>query len=157
MMKWFMSLNKHLRIAIILAPFLAIFGWGLADTWVRPDIDELKQHVAVREMIVADQCVLKPGQCKLSKDEMDVELEVAEASAADLLRVNVTSTQHIRALKMSIVQGDEETRLVAQRTRVTDHWFAEFPKKLLKESSVTMRVAIAQTKRVYLAEFPAKF
>lgn len=156
MMKWFMSLNKHLRIAIILAPFMAIFGWGLADTWMRADIEEVKQHVAVREMVVADQCILKPGQCKLSQDEMEVSLEVAEPSAADLFRVDLTSTQHIRGLKIAIVQDGEETKLVAQPTKVTDHWYMEFPKDLLKDSSFTFRIAIAQTKRVYLAEFPAQ-
>ncbi len=157
MMKWFMGLSKHMRIAIIVAPFLAIFGWGLADTWLRADIEEVKQHVAVREMVVADQCILKPGQCKLSKDEMDVSLEVAEPSTIELLRISLASTQHIRGLKMSIVQGGKETKLVAQPTKVTDRWFVEFPKKLLEGSSFTLRVAIAQTKRVYLAEFPAEF
>nr|CAA6809964.1 MAG: Unknown protein [uncultured Thiotrichaceae bacterium] len=156
MMKWFMSLSKHLRIAIILAPFMAIFGWGLADTWMRKDIEEIKQTVAVKEMVVTDQCILKPGQCKLSKDEMEVSLEVAEPSAADLFRLNLASTQHIRALKVSIVQSGEETKLIAQPTKVTDRWYVEFPREQLKSSSFTLRFAIAQTKRVYLAEFPAK-
>jgi hypothetical protein len=158
MIKWYLKLPRHVRIAIILAPFLGIFGWGLADTWMRPEtIERAKQHVAVNEMLVSGQCLLKGDQCKLNKDEMDVSLESVPASSAELVRVNITSNQHIRGLKMSIVQGDEETKLVAQPTRVTDHWFVEFPQELVKESSFTVRIAIAQTKRVYLAEFPAQF
>lgn len=157
MIKWFMGLPRHVRLAIILAPFLGIFGWGLADTWMRPDIEQAKQEVAVREMIVADQCLLKAAQCKLSKDEMDVELASAAAGSAGLLRINISSSQHIRGLKMSIVQNAEETRLIAQPTKVTDRWFVEFPAEVLQSQDVTLRIAIAQTKRVYLAEFPAQF
>lgn len=157
MIKWFMGLSKHMRIAIIMAPFMAIFGWGLADTWVRSDVEKVEQHVAVREMVVAGQCILKPGQCRLSRDKMDVTLEVAEPSSVDLVRLDLASTGHIRGLKMSIVQDGQETRLVAQPTKVTDRWFVEFPKRLLVGSSFTLRIAIAQTKRVYLAEFPAEF
>lgn len=158
MIKWYLKLPRHVRIAIILAPFLGIFGWGLADTWMRPEtIERAKQHVAVREMVVADQCLLKADQCKLSKDEMDVSLQAAPATSADLVRIDLKSSQHIRGLKMSIVQGGEETKLVPQPTRVTDRWFIEFPANVLKSDSFTMRIAIAQTKRVYLAEFPAQF
>ncbi|MEZ5537795.1 MAG: hypothetical protein R3F02_19505 [Thiolinea sp.] len=159
MIKWYLGLPRHLRIAIILAPFLGIFGWGLADTWMRPEtIERAKQLVAVREMVVEDQCLLKAARCKLSKDEMDVSLEATQAaSSADLLRVDIRSSQHMRGLKVAIVQGGTETKLVPQRTHVTDHWFLEFPAKLIEQPSFTLRIAVAQTKRVYLAEFPAKF
>lgn len=157
MIRWFIGLPRHVRLAIILAPFLGIFGWGLADTWMRPNIEQARQEVAVREMVVTDQCLLKAAQCQLSKDEMTVKLASVAASETGLLRINISSNQHIRGLKMAIVQNGEETRLIAQPTRVTDRWFVEFPARVLHSANVTLRIAIAQTKRVYLAEFPAQF
>ena len=157
MIKWFMGLNRHLRVAIILAPFLGIFGFGLADTWVtKGQPERSQQSVAVRELALTGQCLLTVN-CQLSNGEMAVVLQSATASATDLLRVNITATGHVRGLKIALVQGGQEDKLAAQATTKTDQWYVEFPRSLLQQNTFVMRLALAQTKRVYLAEFPAWF
>ncbi|MEZ5476463.1 MAG: hypothetical protein R3E95_02920 [Thiolinea sp.] len=158
MIKWFMGLDRHLRTAIILAPVLAIFGFGLTDLWVKPKaVEQAEQTIAVREMLVSGQCILEADQCKLSGDEMEVALQTAPASTDSLVRLNIASNQHIRGLKMAVVQEGKEDKLIPQATEKTDRWYVEFPRELLTQPSFTLRVALAQTKRVYLAEFPARF
>ena len=157
MIKWFMGLNRHLRIAIILAPFLGIFGFGLTDTWINKDKPSpATQRVLVRELQLVGQCILSGGECKLSKDEMGVDLRSAVSTATNLLRLEISSTGHVRGLKMSLVQAGREDKLVPQRTMKTDRWYVEFPRSLVTQSSLTIRIALAQTRRVYLAEFPAQ-
>lgn len=157
MISWFMRLSPHLRIAIILAPFLGIISFGLTDLWLSKDQSETaeQQPVVMHQLQLSGQCVLDVS-CLLSQEGLSVMLKAAPASDTKLVRIDIGASAHIRGLQLALVQAGQEEKLVAQRTDKTDRWYVEFPRDRLVQQAFTLRLALAQTKRVYLAEFPAQ-
>lgn len=158
MINWFLNLNGHLKIAIILAPLLGILSFGLTDLWVSKEQPKTtdQQPAVMHELQLSGKCMLD-ASCLLSQEELSVMLKSVPASDNSLLRIDIGASGHIRGLQLALVQNGQETKLVAQRTNKTDRWYVEFPRKLLTQPTFTLRLALAQTKQVYLAEFPAKF
>lgn len=159
MIHWFSQLNLHLKIAIILAPLLGIVGFGLADLWLgQQQLEESPQArpVAMHELTLNGRCALVASSCMLSADGINVMLKSPVEQDGALVRVDIGASGHIRGLQLALVQGASEAQLVAQRTTQTDRWFVEFPRSILQQPVFTLRLALAQTKRVYLAEFAAR-
>ena len=162
MISWFMGLSWHLRAAIILAPFLGIMGFGLTDLWLTKEqpTSADQQPVVVHELQLNGQCVLSKASCMLSAEGINVMLKSspadADADADGLVRIDIGINGHVRGLQLALVQGEEENKLAAQRTTQTDRWYVEFPNHVLKQRTFTLRLALVQTKRVYLAEFQAQ-
>ncbi len=157
MFQWYVRQPLQVRVAILVAPILAIGGWGLMDTWKRPEtVQQEIQKVAMYQLVAESQCLLATGECKLGYEGVKLTLAQVPASHSDLVRLDVKSNQLIRGLKMAIVQNGVEEQLIAQSTALSDAWFVEFPQTVLKGSAFDIRLAVAQTKRMLLAEFPAQ-
>ncbi len=162
MIRWFLQLSPHLRLAIVLAPFLGLLGFGLADLWLsqepqKPAPKVAQPPVAMHEFTLNEPCRLDAARCVLSAGDMQLMLQSAPTQRSELLRIDISASGHVRGLQLALVQGEHEARLVAQRTPQTQRWFVEFPRALLRQPTFTLRLALAQTKRVYLAEFAARF
>ncbi|MEZ5448907.1 MAG: hypothetical protein R3E89_07870 [Thiolinea sp.] len=157
MFRWFLRLPRHLRIAIMVAPILAIGGFGLADLWMRPEtVETEKQDVAMFQLLVQGQCTLSAAQCTLSDEANELKLAATPASSDTLLRFDIQGKQLIRGLQMAIVQDGKEEHLVGQETGQGDHWYVEFPREIVKTPDFTLRMVVAQTKKLLIAEFPAR-
>lgn len=153
MLKWFFGLNRHLRIAILIAPFLGIGGYGLADYFLAPKQERETQFF---ELVAEGQCNLTINQCKFKHEKLEVSLVREAASEEGLLRIDVRTNQPLRGVKFALVQGGTEQKLYAEQTVTLQNWIAEFPQHALKSRHVTFRLALAKTGRIFIAEFPAE-
>lgn len=154
MLKWFFGLNRHVRTAIMVAPFLGIGGYGLADYFlVGP---QEKKETIVQELVAQGQCNLTVNQCKFSYEKLTVSLVREAASEEGLLRIDIRTNQPVRGVKFALVQGRMEQKIYADQTVTLENWVAEFPQHALKSNHVVFRLALAQTGRIFIAEFPAE-
>jgi len=158
MLRWFFGLPVHLRIAIIAAPILSIGGYGLMDLWVRKQNPSMNDEVKVQtyELLAQGQCKLRAGDCMIVREGLSIRLKAVPASDKQLLRIQVEPSAYLRGLQMSVVQGEQEDRLIAEQLEDnTEVWYVEYPLERLKQSSFTLRLAAAQIQRVSFAEFEA--
>lgn len=157
MLRWFFGLPVHLRVAIIAAPILSIGGYGLMDLWVRkqnPSTEEVK--VQTYELLAQGQCKLRAGDCMIAREGLSIRLKAVPASDEQLLRIQVEPSAYLRGLQMSVVQGEQEDRLIAEQLKDnTEVWYVEYPLERIQQSSFTLRLAAAQIQRVSFAEFEA--
>lgn len=157
MLKWFFGLSLHSCIAIMVAPFMLIGGWGMMDLWLNKDKPTQKKDVAMQQLVAEGQCLLATNQCKLSYKDMQVSMMRGEASAPDLVRIDIRANQPLRGVQLALVYGEEEQHVVIDRPAGGEAWFGEFPAKLLQPHPTAVRMALAQTGRVSYAEIPAQF
>jgi hypothetical protein len=157
MLRWFFGLSLHARIAIMLAPVLAIGGWGMTDLWVNKDKPKQENQVAMLPLQVQGPCLLATNQCRLQHDKMQISLVRTDSGKPGIARVEITASTRIRGIQMSLVQADTEYQLVVEPMRGESVWFAEFPDKLLTPSPSALRIAVAQFGRVSFAEVAAQF
>ncbi|HPQ94059.1 MAG: hypothetical protein KDI44_14800 [Thiothrix sp.] len=156
MLRWYLGLHPHVRIALVIAPFLVILGYGLVDIWLKPDTPEAsRQEVSVQPLEPLGECRLKSGECRFRYGDLEVSLQRA-GSTAGLARIDLISNQHIRGIRFAILQDGNEAFLAPQETGKTSVWFFEFPERLLAGEVVNMRMALAQARRVLTAEFKAR-
>lgn len=157
MLKWYFGQSLHVRIAIIMLPFMAIGGWGLMDLWMNKDVPVKESRAAMQQLVAEGQCLLATNQCKLTYKDMKVSMMRTEGSAPGLVRIEMRVNLPIRGVKLALVHGDEEQYVVMDRPAGGEAWFGEFPEKLLQPHPTAVRIAIAQIGRVSYAEVPAQF
>jgi len=107
-------------------------------------------------LVAQGQCNLTINQCKFEHEKLDVSLVREAASEEGLLRIDIRTNQPLRGVKFALVQGEDEQKIYADQTVTLENWIAEFPQHALKSNHVTFRIALAQTGRIYIAEFPAE-
>lgn len=157
MFKWFLGLSLHSRIAIMVAPIIAIGGYGLMDLWLNKDAPKKEKHVAMQQLVAEGQCLLATNQCTLVYEDMKVSMLRGEASAPGLVRVEIRVNQPLRGVQLALVHGEEEQHVVIDRPAGGNAWFGEFPERLLQPPPTALRMALVQTGRVSYAEIPAQF
>lgn len=161
-LKWFLGLPAHLRIAIIIAPFIAIGGYGLTDLWLTKDQPKQQNTVAMQALQLQGECWLATNQCSLQNPLMTVALVRKDASQPGLVRLEITPDTNIRGIEMSLVQAGEEHMVVVNPSQgggawpnpASGIWFAEFPEKLLTPSPSFLRIGLAKFGSVSYAEIP---
>ncbi|UJS26062.1 hypothetical protein [Thiothrix winogradskyi] len=159
-LKWFLGLPAHLRIAIILAPFIAIGGYGLTDLWITKNQPKQAAPISMEALQLQGECWLATNQCALQNARMKVALVRKDASQPGLVRLEIFPDTNIRGIEMSLVQAGEEHLIVVKPNEgggawpnpESGAWFVEFPEKLLTPSPSVLRIALAKFGSVAYAE-----
>jgi hypothetical protein len=108
--------NPHLRLAIIIAPMLAIFGWGLAEMWWNyhnPQIATNKRPYTL--------CDLERKDCLLVRDEARLALTGVYDGERRLTGIELTSNVTLAQVFYAIGPKDADTppqRLASDDGRV---------------------------------------
>jgi hypothetical protein len=159
MLRWFFGLSLHARIAIMLAPILAIGGWGMMDLWVTKDQPKPtpEQQVAMQPLQLQGDCFLATNQCLLQHDKMKIAMARKDSGKPGIVRMEIIPDTNIRGIQMSLVQSGAEHQIVVEATPDGNLWFAEFPDKLLTPSPSALRIALAKFGSVSFAEIQPRF
>lgn len=156
-LKWFFGLPLNVRIAIMVAPVLAIGGYGLMDLWATKDQPKQKEQIAMQALQLQGECMLATNQCVLKNERMKVSLVRQESGKPGIARLEIIPDTNIRGIQMSLVQAGEEHHIVVDSTPDGNLWFAEFPDKLLTPSPSALRIALAKFGSVSFAEIQPQF
>jgi hypothetical protein len=101
--------NKHLIIAMFVAPLLSIIAYYVVDQFISE-----KPHVAVQgssyKLIPKSNCRYKSGACTLENGDVEVKLRI-EILGKDLSRISLNSTLPLQSVLVSLID-ETEKRLV---------------------------------------------
>lgn len=159
MLRWFFAQPLHMRIAIMVAPILAIGGWGMMDLWVTKDQPTPKpeQQIAMLPLELQGDCFLATNQCLLKHDKMKIAMMSKDSGKPGIARIEIVPDTNIRGIQMSLVQTEVEHKIVVESTPDGKLWSAEFPDKLLTPSPSVLRIVLAKYGSVSFAEIRPHF
>ncbi|PID45963.1 MAG: hypothetical protein CSB47_06570 [Proteobacteria bacterium] len=144
--------DKHKLIALIMAPFLAIGGYGLADLYMNSREDNSKFY----KLVPKGEC--KPLQDSCLIEGRGVTLNVRfndKPMSGKPLSVTVTSMNQIHGIGLSILSnGQESTAVGADHDKARKIW-TTFPiLPVINDNDLTLRLAVSEKTWTHLGEIP---
>lgn len=146
LIKKFTLSSSHTKIAIIVAPLLAIGGYILADHYASKKEAELSSQV--KPLTLQSGCRLLGGVCELLHREIAINIS-AESGP--------TTTVYLRAstaIDGALLSSTGQQPMAMERRGDNERWKALLPYPLEEETAI--QLAIVAGERRYYAEIPAR-
>ncbi|MEA1890403.1 MAG: hypothetical protein U9N50_11560 [Pseudomonadota bacterium] len=143
-----------MKAATIIAPFLLIGGYIVADYYQTAREEELRSTQAKKieafELDKVSACGLLDEPCKFEKDGLVLTM------SADDNSYHIDSNQGLEGVTIGLAQSDRETRtLQMQQISEPTHWAIPIRRLTNLKGNVplTMRLAVASNGKRYYVEF----
>jgi hypothetical protein len=147
--------NRHVKVAIVVAPLLGIGGYIIADYFQSPQEEQqlmqaARQHAAI-PMRTRQPCQIDSTGCMVTAERLSVTVSARDG------HYWLTSTQAVDGVTITLAQGDKETR--GLRMQAVDdrlHWTTRIREltNLDDEQVVNMRVVVNYDNSFYYAQLP---
>lgn len=147
--------NKHLVLAMFVAPILAIIAYFATDYVVSEKPHAIQQGSSYK-LAARPNCRYQSGQCTLYNGDVEVSVRVERITGTQnelILQANMP----LQKALVSFVVGDDETEPTGmQRTESEENtWRTRF--ELVEPEKSTMRLALELSGSLFFAETPAVF
>ena len=147
--------NKHVVVAMLVAPVLAILAWYSIDYFLAE-----KPHAALPgaayALIAKSNCRYDSGECDLENGDFKLTLRpVTGASGGTALELS--SRFPLKTATVGLVDGSNEAPPVAMRAvgAESSKWLAALPDPL--SPTTLIRLAVIAEESSYYAEVPVVF
>ena len=147
--------NKHVVIAMLVAPVLSILAWLAVDYFVseRPHV---AKPGATYLLIAKSNCRYDSGQCDLENADFELTLRPTEITASSITLDLVSGFSLQRATIGLVDDGNESPPSSMAATDATaTHWSTTMARPDSNESSI--RIAVIAQEATYYAEVPIVF
>lgn len=147
--------NKHLVLAMFVAPVLALIAYFATDYIVSEKPHAARQGNSYK-LAARSNCRYQSGQCTLHNGDVEVHVRV-ERVTASLIELNLHANIPLQNALASFVAGDDETEPVEMQRAVSEDnaWRARF--ELVEPEKSTLRLALELSGLLFYAETPAVF
>ncbi|WP_456377714.1 hypothetical protein [Thiolapillus sp.] len=146
LLKRFYQSSGHMKLAVILAPLLAIGGYILSGIYLEEKIQE--QPSTAKAMHLQPGCHLLTGVCELLHREIAANIAIEEKQGSQL--VYLATSVPLRGALLSV--GDMEPE--SMRNRGTPkRWVLELRQPVAENSVI--HLVLAGDKNQFFAEIPA--
>lgn len=147
-------MSRHLKIAFIVAPFLAIGGYALVDQYQY--YQQAKQAKALYPLEVAGRCELHQD-CQLQHERLRVSLKAVDVQPDGSLVLTLTASRPLEGGKLGYGRRGEAVPQRSLRKGQDDrHWLVSIPaSSLAAGDKLDLRMALVSDGRVYIAEVAA--
>ena len=146
--------NKHVVVAMLVAPVLAIMAWFAIDYFVAERPHAAKEGAAYK-LIAQSNCRYDSGQCDLENSEFKLSIR-PEMLAATSMSLTMTSSHALESAAMGVIDGNDG---MPQQMTLTDDtgttWQALLPRPASDEA--TIRLAVTAQGATWYAEVPVIF
>lgn len=149
-------MNKHTTIAILIAPFLALGGYILADIYSNNNEDTDTD----KKLVVTNECRPVNNQCEILGVGMEMRLKFESTpSYQRLLPIELISETSLDDVAMSLViAGEELAPVKMQDTGDKKRWTIEImPNSTPSASNIRVRLAVSYKAALHLADFPVEY
>ena len=148
-----MFTNKHVVVAMLVAPILAIMAWFAVDHFIGE-----RPHAAMEgtayTLVAKSSCRYASGQCELENAEFRLSIRPQARNATSISLV--MSASHALDSALMGMSGDESPQ---QMTSIGDdtgtEWLAILP--LPRDADETLRIAVTARGATWFAEVPTIF
>jgi len=148
--------NKHVIIAMLVAPVLAIIAWFGVDYLVA----EQAQPAAAGSMyplIARPNCRYDSGQCDLANNDLKLSIKPVDLLASRTI-LSLESEFVLEQVTFALVIGTDEVVGNAAATQTPEGdtlWIINIPEHADPEA--TLRVAVTVQQAIYFVEVPVVF
>ena len=147
--------NKHVILAMFIAPVLAIIAYFATDHIVSEKPQQLQQGKSYK-LAARPNCRYPSGQCTLHNGDIEVSVRIERVSDAAFKLVLISNTQIQHALASFANDSAEPQPTTLYPSAVEQAtWNAEFRQARLENS--TMRLALEISDSVFYAETETVF
>jgi len=147
--------NKHVIVAMLVAPVLSILAWLAVDYFIseRPHAAKLGATYA---LIAKSNCRYDSGQCDLENGDFELTLRPTEIGES-MITLNLESRFALQQATVGLVNNGVETEpsgMVSSGTGATA-WSTMLARPQSEESA--LRIAVVAQEATYYAEVPVVF
>lgn len=145
-------MNRHLKVAFFVAPFLLIGGYIIAD-YYQSDRDQRHRaaNYILHELKQDSECKLEREQCLLHSGKLVLDVFVAGN------RYRVVSNRKLENVAMALAQDDRESRAVAMIPHEGQRQWSTPVRQLTNlemEKPLLLRIVATSERDQYYAEVP---
>ncbi len=147
--------NKHVVVAMLVAPVLAIMAWFAVDYFLTE-----RPHAAVEGgtylLVARSNCRYDSGECDLENGDFKVTLKPV-GDVAGPVTLGLASRFPLRSATLGLVEGAAEHPPAAMRREdeTATRWLGELP--AVQPADSVIRLAVVAEQTTYYAEVPLTF
>ena len=147
--------NKHVILAMFVAPVLAIIAYFATDHIVSEKPHQAEQGNSYK-LAAKSNCRYQSGQCTLHNGDVQVHVRV-ERVTDSVVKLIVQSNTPVKYALASLSETDAETQPTTLYPAATEEntWNAEF--NLVDVAKTTLRLVLEISDSMFYAETPAVF
>jgi len=148
--------NKHVIIAMLVAPVLAIIAWFGVDYLVAEQAQPATAG-SMYPLIARSNCRYDSGQCDLANNDLKLSIRPVKLES-DRTTLSLESEFVLEQARFALVIGGSEVVGAAAPTQTpegTTLWIINIPAHADPEAA--LRVAVTVQESVYFAEVPVVF
>ena len=147
--------NKHVILAMFVAPVLAIIAYFATDYVVSEKPHQAQQGNSYK-LAAKSNCRYQSGQCTLYNGDVEVNVR-AERITGSLIELRLHANMPLQNVLVSSVVANEETDPVVMQPAVAEEntWRATFDIVDVEKSS--LRLVLELSGLLFYAEMPAVF
>jgi len=152
---WQMLKNKHLTVAMLVAPVLAIMAWFAVDYFIGERPHAAKEGAAYT-LIAKSNCRYDSGQCDL--ENSDFKLSIRPISfAAGTIELEMTSEYPLQSAALALVDGADSRPPAPMTSAAGDglRWSTRISQS--QGDNSTIRIAVTAQGATWYAEVPTVF
>jgi len=150
-----MFTNKHVVVAMLVAPVLAIMAWFAVDHFIGEKPHAAKPGAAY-SLIAKSNCRYDSGQCDLANGDFELTLRPADITATGAV-LELVSRFPLQSATVALVEAsnDNPPSALAPSDANSLHWQGAIDRPRNETSSV--RIAVVAQETTYYAEVPVVF
>lgn len=141
-----MQLNKHSKLAILLAPLLIVGGYIASDQYIEHKANEQK----IFALSISNKCNIFMAGCVLTSGNMQISI----TDNGGITKANTSFP--VDSVVISLVYNNaKETIYRLDQVQNTQYWARDtgIKKAISNDLANTIRVLIKEKGRIYLSEF----
>ncbi len=148
-----MAMNPHLKIAIVVAPLLAIAGWGLAEMYWTATHPDAAARLAPRRA-----CDMRVKACRLKAGDLHLFIR-GEFGGRGLRALRIESSEPLTTVLVSIAplraQRDRPVRMTSADGRTWRVSLADAPPP--GKDARRLRLVVTAGKKTYIGETRVRY
>ena len=147
--------NKHVVIAMLVAPVLSIMAWFAVDYFLSERPHAAKEGAAYT-LIAKSNCRYDSGQCDLENADFELNIRPMSVTSSSV-QLELTSAFPLQSATLGLVNNDIPAAPAAMRATSGQalHWTARIDRP--SGESSTIRVAVTSDGSTWYAESPVIF
>jgi hypothetical protein len=150
-----MFTNKHVVIAMLVAPVLSIMAWFAVDYFLSERPHEAKEGAAY-SLVAKSNCRYDSGQCDLENSEFKLSIRPMSITSSSV-QLELTSAFPLQSATLGVVNNGIPARPAEMKPTTNEslHWTARIDRPAAESS--TIRVAVTADGSTWYAEIPVTF
>ena len=147
--------NKHVVVALLVAPILSILAWYAVGHLVgeKPSAAEAGNTY---KLVARSNCRYESGSCDLHNADFNLTLE-PEMLAANSVALTLTSSHSLQSAALGLVEGDtgHQPAPMVSTNDIGTTWDGLLPRP--SSPDATIRIAVTAQDATWYAEVPTIF